>query len=64
MLLNPSIEKICSLWLTLHGYDTSFEIVWDTITMQDRVEEAHARLKHAQAEKLEWETAKEKEGKQ
>ena len=20
MLLNPSIEKICSLWLTLHGY--------------------------------------------
>ena len=37
MLLNPSIEKICSLWLTLHGYDTSFEIVWDTITMQDRV---------------------------
>ena len=64
MLLNPSIEKICSLWLTLHGYDTSFEIVWDTITMQDRVEEADARLKHAQAEKLEWETAKEKEGKQ
>ena len=64
MLLNPSIEKICSLWLTLHGYDTSFEIVWDTITMQDRVEEADARLKHAQAEKLEWETEKEKEGKQ
>ncbi len=64
MLLNPSIKKICSFWLTLHGYDTPFEIVWDTITMQDRVDEAEARLKHAQAEKLEWETAKEKEGKQ
>ena len=63
MLLNPSIEKICSLWLTLHGYDTSFEIVWDTITMQDRVEEADARLKHAQAEKLEWGNSKGKGGK-
>ena len=45
MLLNPSIEKICSLWLTLHGYDTSFEIVWDTITMQDRVRGSRRQIK-------------------
>lgn len=64
MLLNPSIQKICSLWLTLHGYDTSFEIYWDDITMQDQVDEANARLKNAQAAKIEWEIEQAKGEKQ
>lgn len=55
MLLNPSIYKICSLWLTLHGYDTSFMIDWNEITLQDQVDTADARLKNAQAAKIEWE---------
>ncbi len=55
MMLNPSIYKICSLWLTLHGYDTSFTIDWNEITLQDQVDTADARLKNAQAAKIEWE---------
>lgn len=64
MLLNPSIYKICSLWLTLHGYDTSFTIDWNEITLQDQVDTADARLKHAQAAKIEWEIQQAKEGNQ
>ena len=62
MLLNPSLQKICAMWLNLHGFVTDFEIVWDNITMQDRVDEAQARLKRAQAAKLEWELKVLKEG--
>ena len=50
--LTPVIEKICSLWLALHGYADGFEVVWDEINLQDTVEEAHAQLYRAQAENL------------
>lgn len=48
--LEPTIEKICSLYLRMHGFDTAFEVVWDDINLQDQVEEARAALYRAQAE--------------
>ncbi len=48
-MLMPVLEKICSLWLRMHGYACEFEIIWDTINLQDDVEEARATLYRAQA---------------
>lgn len=47
--IEPVIEKICDLWLRMHGYACSFELVWDDINLQDEVEEAKAALYYAQA---------------
>lgn len=58
-LLTPVIDKICSLWMRLNGYDRQFEIVWDNITLQDETELANARLINARAAQIE--TALEKE---
>lgn len=55
-LLNPVIQKICSLWLRLHGFEETFEVCWSNINLQDEVELANARLLRAQAEKTERET--------
>lgn len=52
-MLEPVIEKICSLWLRLHGYACGFTVEWDDINLQDAVEKAKARLYNAQAEKTE-----------
>ena len=59
-LLNPVIEKICTLWMRLHGLEPKFTIEWDTITLQDAVDLADARLMNAQAAQIE-ETCKQKE---
>jgi hypothetical protein len=59
--LTPVAEKICDLWLAMHGYDCGFEVVWDEINLQDDVEEAKAELYRAQAGELAGETAKEEE---
>lgn len=48
--LDPLVEKICDLWMRMHGYACPFEIIWDDINLQDSVEEARARLLHAQAD--------------
>lgn len=61
-LLEPVIEKICRIWLLLNGYSERMEIVWEDISLQDTVDLSGARLKNAQAAKLEWEVQKEKEG--
>jgi hypothetical protein len=61
-LLEPVIEKICRMWLLLNGYSERMEIIWEDISLQDTVDLAGARLKNAQAAKLEWEVQKEKEG--
>ena len=61
-LLEPVIEKICRMWLLLNGYSERMEIVWEDISLQDTVDLAGARLKNAQAAKLEWEVQKEREG--
>ena len=37
--------------MQLHGYAEDVEIVWDEISLQDIVEQAHAELYRAQAEK-------------
>ena len=50
--LTHVIERICDLWLAMHGYDTEYEVVWDDISLQDIVEEARARLYDAQTEEL------------
>lgn len=59
--VEPVIRKICSLWLRLHGYADSFSIEWDNVTLQDITELAQSRYYNAQANKIENETAGEKE---
>lgn len=50
--LTPVIEKICGLYLRLHGYDCPFEVVWQEIDLQDEVEAARAGLYRAQAQEI------------
>ena len=50
--LTPVAERICSLWLRMHGYACDFSVEWDQINLQDDVEEARARLYDAQAKKI------------
>ena len=50
--LTPVVERICRLWLRMHGYHCGFEVVWDDINLQDEVEEARAELYRQQARKL------------
>lgn len=50
--LTPVAERICSMWLRMHGYDCGFTVEWDQINLQDDVEEARARLYDAQAMKI------------
>lgn len=50
--LTPVIEKICSLWLRMHGYACGFNVEWDAINLQDEVEEARAALFNAQAQQI------------
>ncbi len=52
-ILNPVITKICNMWLKINGYFTDFEIVWDSINLQDEVELANARLTRAKAIEIE-----------
>lgn len=61
--LNPVLEKICRLWLRLHGYDCAFEIKWNKINLQDQVEEAKAALYRQQADRLAQEAENERTGK-
>ena len=50
--LTPVVERICRLWLRMHGFSCGFEVVWDDINLQDQVEEARAELYREQARKL------------
>ena len=50
--LTPAVERVCRLWLRMHGYPCGFEVVWDDINLQDEVEEARADLYREQARKL------------
>ena len=50
--LTPMAERVCRLWLRMHGFGCSFAIVWDDINLQDMVEEARAALYNEQARKL------------
>ena len=50
--LTPTVERICRLWMRMHGYTCGFEVVWNDINLQDEVEEARAFLYREQARKL------------
>lgn len=50
--VTPMLEKICRMWLRMHGYAQTPEIVWDPINLQDDVEEAKARLYDAQVRQI------------
>ena len=52
-LLDSVILRICGYWLTLQGWGARIRVEWDDINLQDKVEEANARLICAQAEELE-----------
>lgn len=51
-ILTPVIEKICSLFLRLHGNSGGVNVIWDEVTLQDTVELAKANLYNAQAQSL------------
>lgn len=57
--LEPVVEKICRLWLRMHGYDCPFTVDWEEINLQDQVEEAKAALYRQQAAQLEREEKEE-----
>ena len=50
--LTPAVERICEMWLGLHGYERDVTVEWEDINLQDLVEEARAELYHEQAEEL------------
>ena len=50
--LTPVLERICRLWLRMHGYSCGFQVAWEDINLQDEVEEARAALYREQARKL------------
>lgn len=51
--LTPVVERVCALWLRMHGYDCPFTVEWEEINLQDQVEEAKAELYRQQARRLE-----------
>lgn len=52
-LLTPVILKIADTFLLLSGIDTKVNLKWETINLQDECETALARLRNAQALKIE-----------
>ena len=50
--VTPVVERICRLWLRMHGYDCGFSVEWEDINLQDEVEDARAALYLEQARKL------------
>lgn len=51
--VEPVLRKTAELWLRLEGYGGGAEVIWDDISLQDVVEESHARLYRAQAAQIE-----------
>ena len=50
--ITPVVERICRLWLRMHGYSCDFTVEWEDINLQDEVEDARAALYLEQARKL------------
>ena len=50
--LTPAIERICQMWLRMHGYGCPCQVVWDDINLQDLLEEAKAAWYREQTRKL------------
>jgi hypothetical protein len=53
--LAPIIRQICQTFLKLQGIRSEIRIEWDAVNLQDQVQLAEARLKNAQALKIETE---------
>ena len=51
--LTPVVERICRLWMRLHGFYGGFAVVWDDINLQDELEGAKAEWYRQQARQLE-----------
>ena len=51
--LEPVVERICELWLRLHGYQPKVDVDWEDVNLQDLVEEARAELYRQQARTVE-----------
>ena len=47
------VERICRLWMRLHGFYGGFAVVWDDINLQDELEGAKAEWYRQQARQLE-----------
>ena len=50
--VEPTLQKVGSLWLRIHGIPGEVEIDWEDINLQDLVEEAKAELYQAQTEQI------------
>lgn len=50
--LTPVVERICEVWLRVHGLGGHVTVEWEDINLQDMVEEAKAELYREQAENL------------
>ena len=51
-MLTPVVERVCRMWLRMHGESCGCEGVWDDINVQDEVEESRAELYREQARRL------------
>ena len=60
--LEPVVERICELWLRLHGYGDQVTVEWEDINLQDIVEEARAELYRQQARAVELENQSTEKG--
>ena len=60
-LVAPAIKEICRRHLRLLGGDGGVTVEWQDIDLQDETEAALARLRNAQAKKLEIENTKEEQ---
>ncbi|MDR1364163.1 MAG: serine/threonine protein phosphatase [Oscillospiraceae bacterium] len=52
-ILNPVINKICSIWLKFNKIQTNFEIEWSYVNFKDELRSANARLLNAKSAILE-----------
>lgn len=48
--LEPVVERVCELWLRVHGFGGGVSVDWLDINLQDQVEEARSELYREQAE--------------
>lgn len=50
--LEPVVERVCELWLRVHGYSGGVSVDWQDINLQDQVEEARAELYREQVRRM------------
>ena len=51
-ILTPVIKKIGEMYMSVNGINSTVNVVWDDITLQDECDNAKAQLYFAQAEKI------------